>query len=817
MSLLINNSLSEAVALIQGDIAPADQPHGFRIGDETVTRWTGIEAAPGHQAVDSDNAWASVVRAWWGIGTTWGLCVSGDEEEVSWNLVLPGQLSAAIDAVPAHLTGARLQAGTPFSSLAARLRTLLFQTAMAGHPGISDFARIEPAVRSMAGRDFVLLILAKAVPRSGIEAEIQRLAQEEQFLRDEHLARPGLEQDNHSAAARYLALIGAASERANAAMQEGAWQVRVLLAAASEADFRQAQSLIHSAYASDGGKPEPLRWQGASDPRSLTFLRTAEVAALSRPPQRELPGFTIETRLAKAASNGLGDSPVLFATTAPDVGGKPAVAIGRIIDDSGTPRSWFQVLIADLMRHLLIAGMTGSGKTVSCEQILLELWREHRIPWLVIEPGMKTGYRRLANSEIGNDLDVWAVGVPRTRRLPLNPMAAPVGVSLAEHTSALFAVLSSAFELVAPMPEVLATAIEETYRRHGWNLAGFVPEGSPPQLRDLINAIDRLTQTLGYGSEVTGNIRAGLLLRLQRLANGPLAPEFSSQGGLDVASMVQHPTLIELSALPDAASQAFVMGLIALQLRHHWRLSGQSDTLCHVTVIEEAHRLLRSVPETAANSSRNRATEDLANMLAELRGFGAGLIIVDQTPSALVPAVIANTGTKLLHRLDHPDDRELAGRAAGLPADHVDLLGSLRPGDAILRTDRRPRPFRLRMPNPTITYGTMPIPPLAEIVEIPLQNICSVCGSVNCPAALDGANPAKLKQQLTALQAAFRDTPDAAWQWAERELRSTLVNDQRPNATLCFIVALTESARLSATTIHKIRKAFEPHIKPPTS
>ena len=469
------------------------------------------------------------------------------------------------------------------------------------------------------------------------------------------------------------------------------------------------------------------------------------------------------------------------------------------------------------MRHLLIAGMTGSGKTVSCEQILLELWREHRIPWLVIEPGMKTGYRRLANSELGNDFNVWAVGVPRTRRLPLNPMAAPVGVSLAEHTSALFAVLSSAFELVAPMPEVLATAIEETYRRHGWNLAGFVPEGSPPQLRDLINAIDRLTQTLGYGPEATGNIRAGLLLRLQRLANGPLAPEFSSHGGIDVDSMVQHPTLIELSALPDAASQALVMGLITLQLRHHWRLSGQSDTLRHVTVIEEAHRLLRSVAETAANSSRNRATEDLANMLAELRGFGAGLIIVDQTPSALVPAVIANTGTKLLHRLDHRDDCELAGRAAGLPADQVDLLGTLRQGDAILRTDRRPRPLRLRMPNPTITYGTMPIRPLPEIEEAPSHQICSVCGSINCPAALSGANPAKLKQRIPALPTALQDTPHAAWQWAESELRSTGANDPRPGAPLCFLVALAESARLSATTIREIRKAFEPHIKPPIS
>jgi hypothetical protein len=263
--------------------------------------------------------------------------------------------------------------------------------------------------------------------------------------------------------------------------------------------------------------------------------------------------------------------------------------------------------------------------------------------------------------------------------------------------------------------------------------------------------------------------------------------------------------------LPDAATQALVMGLIALQLRHHWRLAGLSDTLRHVTVIEEAHRLLRSVAETAANSARNRATEDLANMLAELRAFGAGLIIVDQMPSELVPSVIANTGTKLLHRLDLSVDRELAGRAAGIRAEHVDLLGALSLGDAILRTDRRPRPFRLRMPNASITYGPQPIPDLPEVEDDPPKR-CSVCGVSDCAAAFEGANQFKLAARIAKLSALTRtpsgDSIELIGRWAAHELLQSGMNSASANSRLCFLIALGEVANLPARTLEHFRSAF---------
>ena len=789
MSLLLNHSMEEAVALMRGELSLATTAQVFPIEGLDAWQLHGLEPAVGSSVADSDLAWDATVRGWWSMGLTWGLFVKGNSREIAWNLLLPGTLPAAVQGVSAHLQGARLEAKGPFARMAGSLIRLTCRAAVAGHSGAGHLVRLETAVRSMAGQEFAVLVLARAMARPEVQEEILRLGAEEQFIQDEHLARPGLENKSHSSATRYLGLVEAARKRATAAIQEGGWKVRTLVATTSESAFSHLQALIHSAYASDGGEPEPLRWQEVEFPRGLTFLRTAEVAALSRPPKADLPGFMLEMR-RPAAIDGVTPSPV-FGTAAPGVGNQPCIGIGRILGDDGQPGPWLYLSTSDLCRHLLVAGMTGSGKSVSCEHILLELWIEHRIPWLVVEPGMNPSYRRLLNSEIREDLQVYAVGNPKARRLAMNPLAVPAGIGLAEHISGLFAVLASAFELVAPMPEVLAKAIEETYRNHGWDPAELTPSGPPPLLADLLEEIERTIRKLGYPPDITATLKAGLGLRLGRLASGLLAPELSARDGLNMEALTARPCVIELSALLDADSQALIMGFIALQLRHWWRLQGPSKTLRHVTLIEEAHRLLRAVPENTAHAARSRAVEDMANLLAEMRSMGVGLIIADQTPSALVASVIANTGTKILHRLDHPADRECAGRASGLPADGVDLLGALRVGDAIVRTDQRSCPFRLRMPNPAVTYGTLPLPALPQPAPVPCAKAvaaptCEVCGEPECSAKLTGADRDRLAPRLKTLQGILREGQDAVWAWAGCELAQAGIKEPSKFAPLCF-------------------------------
>lgn len=815
MSPILAQSPELLAARLRGE---NDEPMAVRsvsLESFWATRLLGISPAPGHSSLDLGSAWASTVRSWWGMSATWAMVATGEKGELVWRLALPSAESSHSAVASAHLTGARWGETEASLNLAARLGRFPHRIAMAGHIGLGPGVAFDPVLRAIADGDALLMTVAVPVPRSEIEEQLRESSWIEQYLREEFLARPGLERDNHAPAAACLQLIEAARQRSTLALAEGGWWVRTILAASDAPTLHRLRSIMHGIFASsDAGVPEPVRWQSLEAARKLTFLRSEELAALTSPPRREMPGFSLDSHNRSATSSPVQISESeIFSTAAPPHAPGRTLAIGRILDDAGVPRQWLEIPVDDLCRHLLIAGMTGSGKSITTEHLLLALWSEHRVPWMVIEPGLKSAYRRLLRSELGSDLEIWSVGDPRSRRLSLNPLAAPPGIALAEHTASLFAIIASAFELVPPMPEVLATAIERTYERHGWNLAGLVPCSPPPPFAALIDEIDRCSRELGYGAEITGNLRAGLLLRLGRLLKGPLAPEFGASEGPNIADLVARPVVVELSALPDASSQALVSGVLALGLRHHWRLAGESNLLRHALVIEEAHRILNRVAETAANGARVRATEDFANLLAELRGFGTGMIVVDQTPSALIPSVIANTGTKILHRLDHPDDRELAGRAAGLPAESVDLLGSLAVGRAILRSDHRPRTYRLHMPNPSMTYGKFPTPELTKPVagqgNLKTDVVCLVCGAARCPAKGIGSDNSQLVRRLHEMQARLGKGGTSAWDWATKVLQEKSSTPFPSKAPLCLMLSIGETAGLSAATLTRLHEAFD--------
>lgn len=107
----------------------------------------------------------------------------------------------------------------------------------------------------------------------------------------------------------------------------------------------------------------------------------------------------------------------------------------------------------------------------------------------------------------------------------------------------------------------------------------------------------------------------------------------------------------------------------------------------HVTVIEEAHRLLARAPAQTGpeqGNPRGKAVETFVNMLSEIRAYGEGFVVAEQIPTKLAPDVIKNTALKIMHRIVANDDRQAMGGAMNLTPAQVRHVVSLGVGQAVV-------------------------------------------------------------------------------------------------------------------------------------
>jgi hypothetical protein len=65
-------------------------------------------------------------------------------------------------------------------------------------------------------------------------------------------------------------------------------------------------------------------------------------------------------------------------------------------------------------------------------------------------------------------------------------------------------------------------------------------------------------------------------------------------------------------------------------------------------------------------------------MLAEIRAFRQGLVIVEQIPTKLVPAAVKNTNLKIMLRLTSRDDRDYLGEAMSFNESQKQFVNFLR-------------------------------------------------------------------------------------------------------------------------------------------
>lgn len=201
-----------------------------------------------------------------------------------------------------------------------------------------------------------------------------------------------------------------------------------------------------------------------------------------------------------------------------------------------------------------------------------------------------------------------------------------------------------------------------------------------PTFADVARNIKTIIDSSEYDSENKGAYKGSLLTRLQSLSNGINGMIFTTDE-IPMSKLFDENVIVDLSRVGSSETKSLIMGMLVLKLQEYRMTQGEMNAdLKHITVLEEAHNLLKRTSTNQSAESGNlqgKSVEMIANAIAEMRTYGEGFIIADQAPGLLDMAAIRNTNTKIILRLPDQSDRELVGRAANLNESQIAELAKL--------------------------------------------------------------------------------------------------------------------------------------------
>lgn len=367
--------------------------------------------------------------------------------------------------------------------------------------------------------------------------------------------------------------------------------------------------------------------------------------------------------------------------------GKPECRIGDVFNMGAISDTEVKLDINSLVMHTFITGTTGSGKSNTVYWLLNQLVKENK-KFLVIEPA-KGEYKKVLGQN--DDVEVYGTNPLKndSKLLRINPFSFPVEeVHILEHLDRLVEIFNVCWPMYAAMPAILKDAIERAYTSAGWDLIKSENRYSIELFLTFGDVMIQIKQVLNesdYSSDNKGDYIGSLVTRMRSLTNGINGVIFQANE-ISAEELFDKNVIVDISRVGSSETKALIMGILVLKLQEHRMTNKNPDSdLAHVTVLEEAHNLLRRTSTEQSSESSNllgKSVEMLSNAIAEMRTYGEGFIIADQSPGLLDMSVIRNTNTKIIMNLPDFDDRELVGRAAGLKDEQIVEIAKLPTGVA---------------------------------------------------------------------------------------------------------------------------------------
>jgi len=420
-----------------------------------------------------------------------------------------------------------------------------------------------------------------------------------------------------------------------------------------------------------------------------SWMSVKELSVIATLPQKEVVGLALKEEV----EFGLNQT---HNTTSDD----DKVLLGNLVKSGNVLDLEISISKKILNKHTFICGVTGSGKTTTCQRILSSA----QVPFMVIEPA-KTEYRVL--TEKYDDIAIFTLGNEKVAPFRLNPFEFFEGENISSRVDMIKANIEAAFDMEAAIPQIIEAALYRCYENYGWEIATSTNSkfDNPfadgvcafPTLSDLIQQTKVVVEEQGFDDRLKNDYTGSIKARLQGLIIGAKGFMLDTPRSVDFKDLVERNVIIELEEIKSGSEKSLIMGFVLINLNEAVKIKHrENQSFKHITLIEEAHRLL-SKYEPGDNLGKKLGVETFADMLAEVRKYGESLIIVDQIPNKLTPEVLKNTNTKIVHRLFASDDKEAIGNTMALKDEQKEFLSSLDVGRVIVSSQDFPRPIQVQI------------------------------------------------------------------------------------------------------------------------
>ncbi|MCM1051304.1 MAG: ATP-binding protein [Paenibacillus sp.] len=350
--------------------------------------------------------------------------------------------------------------------------------------------------------------------------------------------------------------------------------------------------------------------------------------------------------------------------------------------------------LKDLAKHMLITGTPGSGKTTFSVGLLDRLWKNHHIPFLVIEPA-KNEYRSLIQSI--PDIQIFTPGKNFISPFLYNPFVPPKNVKLETYKSTLKTAFAAGVTMTSPLDKIFEETVNNCYSDFRWlDTYTIADKGKVFNITDFIKCFQDTFDEIGYTGDARNIGRAGVV-RLKSLTN-----LFDNYFSIPIEDILSKPTIIELAAIENTDQKALLIALVLLSILAYVNANYVGEGgLRNFILLEEAHVLLDadgSKSEGAANPTAI-AQGLVKRMLAEIRSYGVGLAIADQSPRKVGIDIVALTDIKVAFRSVESQDKQILSDATGMTFGQMERLSKLKPGETFLFFNRLDTPEEVVTPD----------------------------------------------------------------------------------------------------------------------